>query len=197
MTATHRGTIAAPDREDLMRALLLLALVACSDDGGTPVDAAVQGDGALDAAGGLATTCTGACRTTALAATFGATTRTLDVAYFGVTTAGGTQSLYVEAYGGAAAGCPTMSSPTPDYTLIFGSVPMPTSTAVLTSVANLIDFQGDLLPSPAPVRATVVTLTPVAKNTMELALDADLTFGSGTLAGHLYATHCDSLDDTQ
>jgi hypothetical protein len=188
------------DREDLMRVALLLVLVACSDDGSPPP---ADGPPQIDAApgdmmgNGLATTCTGACTTTALTATFGGTTRTLDVAYFGVTTMGGTQSLYVEAYGAAAAGCPSMSSPTPDYTLIFGSVPMPTSTAALTSIANLIDFQGDLLPSPAPVKATVVALTPVAKNTTELALDVDLTFASGTLAGHLYATHCDSLDETQ
>lgn len=183
-----------------MRYVAIIALLAaCAEDGtpgprdasmdGAPVDAAPGDTGG----NGLATACTGACRTTALVATFGATTRQLDVAYFGVT--GATQALYVEAYGGAAAGCPSMSSPTPDYTLIFGDVPMPASTAAITSPANLIDFQGDLLPSPAPLKATVVTLTPVAKNATELALDVDLTFPSGTLAGHLFATHCDSLDD--
>jgi hypothetical protein len=123
---------------------------------------------------------------------FGSTTRRLDVAYFGISN--GT-TLYVEAYGGAAAGCPSMNSPTPDYTLIFGNVPMPSSTATVTSPANLIDFQGDLLASPAPMAATTVTLTPVAKNATELALDVQLAFPSGTIAGHLFATHCDSLDD--
>ncbi len=184
----------------MRHALLLFAVAACGDDGmPSPVDGAPQGDVAPGDMGGnsLATTCTGACRTTALTATFGPTTRTLDAAYFGVTTAGSVQSLYVEAYGGAAAGCPSMNSPTPDYTLIFGDVPMPTSTDPVTSVANLIDFQGDLLPSPAPVKATTVTLVPVAKNATEIALDVNLTFPSGTLAGHLFATHCDSLDDTQ
>lgn len=173
-----------------MRALAFLALLAaCGDDGGSSAPADATSD---TPPAGLATTCTGACRTTALTATFGATTRALDVAYFGINTAG---SLYVEAYGGAAAGCPTMSSPTPDYTLILGDVPLPTSTAEITSPANLLDFQGDLLPSPAPVRASAVSLTPVAKNETELALDVDLTFPSGTIAGHLFATHCDSLDD--
>lgn len=175
-----------------MRAWMLLILVACGDDGSQqPLD----GSAGSDAMTGLATTCTGACATTSLTATFGQTTRRLDVAYFGMTTSNGMQALYVEAYGGAAAGCPSMNSPTPDYTLILGSVPMPTSTAAITSPANLIDFQGDLLPSPAPLKATTVTLTPVAKNAAELALDVDLTFPSGTLAGHLFATHCDSLDD--
>jgi hypothetical protein len=179
-----------------MRSLLLLcALAACSDDGSpAPIDGPPQIDAAPgDMMGnGLATTCTGACATTSLTAMFGSTTRQLDVAYFGIS---GGATLYVEAYGGAAAGCPTMNSPTPDYTLIFGNVPMPTSTAMVTSPANLIDFQGDLLTSPAPMAATSVMLTPVAKNPNELALDVNLTFPAGTIAGHLFATHCDSLDD--
>lgn len=169
---------------------LVLALAACGDDGtSTPLDGAV--DSSVDGASGLATTCTGSCATISLTAMFGAS-RMLDVAYFGVSTSG---NLYVEAYRGAAPGCPTMNSPTPDYTLILGDVPVPTSTAPITSPANFIDFQGDLLPSVMPARASAVALTPVAKNAMELALDVDLTFASGTITGHLFATHCDSLDD--
>jgi hypothetical protein len=187
------------DREDLMRTLLLVLLAACGDDGSPgPVDAAQDGPPVDVAPGdmtgnGLATTCTGACASTTLTATFGSTTRQLDAAYFGVSSA--TQTLYVEAYGGAAAGCPSMSSPTPDYTLILGRVPMPATTASVTSPGNLIDFQGDLLASPAPMAATVVMLAPVAKNDTELALDVTLTFPTGTITGHLFATHCDSLDD--
>lgn len=182
----------------MRRMLLLLALAACGDDGSpAPVDAPIDGppsDVAPGDMGGnnLATTCTGACRTTALTAMFGSTTRQLDAAYFGVS---GGASLYVEAYGGAVAGCPEMNSPTPDYTLILGNIPMPTSTASITSPGNLIDFQGDLLPSPAPMAATSVMLAPVAKNATELALDVQLTFPSGTITGHLFATHCTSLDD--
>jgi hypothetical protein len=76
-------------------------------------------------------------------------------------------------------------------------VPLPTSTAMVTSPANLIDFQGDLLTSVAPMAATSVMLTPVAKNALEVALDASLTFPAGTITGHLFATHCASLDDSQ
>lgn len=174
----------------MRRLVVMFVLAACGDEGSRP-DAEWHDAPPTDVMG-LATTCTGACATTSLTVTFSGTIRGLDVAYFGVSTSG---SLYVEAYGGAAAGCPTMSSPTPDYTLILGNVPVPTSTMVIGSPANLIDFQGDLLPSPAPVAATAVALTPVARNAMELALDVDLTFASGTLAGHLFATHCTSLDE--
>ena len=172
-------------------ALCLVLLAACGDDGAPGVDGAPQDDAPGDTGSSLATTCTGACATTSLTAMFGAT-RALDVAYFGVATSG---NLYVEAYGGAAAGCPSMSSPTPDYTLILGDLPNPTSTAAISSPGNFIDFQGDLLPSVMPAKASVVTLTPVAKNATELALDIDLTFAAGTITGHLFATHCDSLDD--
>lgn len=129
--------------------------------------------------------CEGACKTTALTATFIAT-RTLDVAYFGNNS---DFTLYVEAYKGAAAGCPMMSSPRPEYTLILGKID-----AQGTSPASFIDFKGDMLPSVQPVLATAVTLTPVSANTDFAAFDIMLTFASGTVSGHFYATHCASLD---
>lgn len=163
--------------------------------------------GALD--GGLPTTCAGACRTTALTATFGATTRTLDRAVYGVTiAAGGAATLHVEAHRGGAAGCPTMTSPTPDYTLILGAVPVPTTAAVATSPGNLLDFVGDVLGGALGAAATAVALTPVAADVCPscvggaapsdpdglIALDLDVTFAGGTVRGHLFALHCDALD---
>ena len=162
-----------------MRPLFALVLLVGCDStevAGTTADAAVYD---------TLPPCEGACKTTALTATFMAT-RTLDVAYFGTNT---DFTLYVEAYGGAAAGCPTMSSPTPEYTLILGKID-----AQGTSPASFIDFKGDMLPSVQPVSATAVTLTPVAANTDFAAFDVMLTFPSGTISGHFYATHCDSLD---
>jgi hypothetical protein len=174
-----------------MRSLpLFLMLVACGGD-----DAAVMHDAALDSApdaSGFLMTCTGACQTTALTATMSAT-RVLDHAYFGITAADNT--LHVEAYKGGAAGCPTMSSPTPDYTLVLGKVTRPTSTATSSSPGNMLDYKGDLLGGPLGQQATMVTLTPVAASgDTFVAFDVMLTFPAGTVTGHLYATHCPSLD---
>jgi len=175
------------------RVVLLLALGACGDDATTSPDAAVAIDAAIDAApGGLPTTCTGACATTSLTAMI-SSTRTFDLAYYGVNATG---TLHVEVYKGMQPGCPTMSSPTPDYTLILGAVPAPTSTAMTTSPGNVLDYQGDLLGGPLGKAASSVMLTPVAYQAGTfLALDATLAFDPGTATGHVYATHCASLDD--
>ena len=183
--------------------VLILAAAACGAPDGAVVDAASGTDGAVPA------TCDGACRTTALTARFGTTTRTLERAAYGMTIgAGQAPTVRVEAYHGGAAGCPTEASPTPDYTLVLGAMPVPTSAAAVTSPANLLDFVGDLLGGALGARATAVSLTPVAVDVCPtcvggaapsdpdglIALDLSLTFAGGTVAGHLFATHCDSLD---
>jgi hypothetical protein len=173
-------------------ACCLLAACGGDDDGAIRPDAAVASDGAVDGASGLPTTCTGACQTTALVAQM-MSTRTLNRAYFGVTAADGT--LHVEVYLGGGSGCPTMNSPTPNYTVVLGRVPVPTSTADVTSPGSFLDYQGDMLGGPPGASATSVSLTPVAYQAQTLlALDATLTFAAGSVAGHLYATHCTSLD---
>jgi hypothetical protein len=175
------------------RVVVSLALAACSDDATTAPDAAVAIDAAIDGApGGLATTCTGACATTSLTATLAAT-RTFDLAYYGVNATG---TLHVEVYKGMQPGCPTMTSPTPDYTLILGAVPAPVSTAAVTSPGNVLDYKGDLLGGPLGKPATSVMITPAAYRAgMFVALDATLGFDTGIATGHVYATHCASLDD--
>lgn len=172
--------------------LVLLALGACGDDGISAPDAPLATDAAIDGATGLPATCTGTCASTSLVAMIAAT-RTLDAAYFGVNATG---TLHVEAYAGAAAGCPTMTSPTPHYTLVLGAVPAPTTTAAVASPGNLLDYQGDLLGGPLGKPATTVTLTPIAYHAGDLvALDVSLAFSPGTITGHLFASHCASLDD--
>jgi hypothetical protein len=42
--------------------------------------------------------------------------------------------------------------------------------------------------------ASAVTLTPVTFSDVFVAYDVMLTFDAGTISGHFYATHCDSLD---
>jgi hypothetical protein len=171
---------------------LLFVLAACGDDAATPQpDAAPV---APDAPAGLSMTCTGACQTTNITAAM-SMTRTLDHGIYGInrTPAG---ALHIEVHKGGTTGCPTMTSPTPDYSLVLGSMPIPTSTAKATSPGNLLDFKGDLLGGPLGKAAATVMLTPVAyKDGDFIALDIDLAFSPGSATGHLYATHCASLDE--
>ncbi|MDX2086784.1 MAG: hypothetical protein SFX73_02985 [Kofleriaceae bacterium] len=183
-------------------ALLACLLAACgADDGGSTVpDARALGDAAPDG-GGSFTTCTGACRTTTLTATFGSDTAMFDRAVYGITTAGATQTLHVEAYSGGDPGCPTEQSATPDYTAILGQVVVPTDTTPSSSPGNLLDFTGDLLDGPLGAAATMVTVTPgaadPAANPAFVALEVSMTFAAGTISGHVFATHCASLDESQ
>ena len=92
-----------------------------------------------------------------------------------------------------------MNSPNPDYTLVLARVPIPTTTMAVTSPGNVLDFKGDLLGGPLGAQATMVTLTPTAADRVMdasgfVALDATLTFQQGSMTGHLYATHCASMD---
>lgn len=178
---------------------LLLILAACGDGGSdTPmIDAPISVDAAIDAPAPTFATCTGACKTTSLSAAFAAT-RALDKAYYGVTAS--PPSLHVEAYGNAPAGCPTAMSPNPDYTLILGRVPIPTDPTASTSPGNILDFKGDLLGGPLGAAATTIAITPTAADKVMaadgfVALDVMLTFPTGTVTGHLYATHCASMDE--
>ncbi|MBP6841179.1 MAG: hypothetical protein KBG28_29800 [Kofleriaceae bacterium] len=206
--------------------VLVLALVAaaCGDDGGgngSGIDAASGRPDAgsagpdaaatVDAEAGLPTTCDGACRAMTLTAAFGAVSHTFDRAFYGLTVAGATTTLYVEASLGAAAGCPTASSPTPDYTFRLANLALPTSTASLPASGGLIDFVGDLLPTVPTASAMSTSVIPVAASLCPtcvgqpapsdpdglIAVDVVATFSgaaSGVVSGRAVATHCDSLD---
>jgi hypothetical protein len=164
---------------------LLLALTACGDSPATT-------DGAIDGSGDANTMCQGQCQLTNVTVTF-QKTATLDSAYYGVTF--DTSNLHVEAYRRASTGCPTMSSPTPDYTLVLGEV-SPTQPTSKMATANILDFKGDLLGGPLGVAATKVTVDRTAGVAGSfIALDVNLTFQQGTAVGHIYATHCASLDN--
>ena len=189
----------------MMRSTLcvLVFAMACGGDDTAALDAAP------DSAGGLPTACDGACRTTALTAQFGATTRVLDRAVYGITAIPNqAPTLHVEAHKGGGTGCPSASSPTPEYTLVLGEIPMPTTAEPQAVRANVLDFQGDLLGGPLGAAATAATAATVALDVCPgcvgqtapsdpdglVALDLDATFSGGTVVGHLFAIHCDSLD---
>lgn len=174
---------------------LLVMLAACGGGDSATPDAPIAIDAAPDATATFST-CTGACRNTTLTAMLAAT-RTLDKAYYGVTQS--PLSLHVEAYKNPPAGCPTATSPEPDYTLVLGRVPIPTDATPSTSPGSMLDFKGDLLGGPPGASATMVTITPTAADAVMspagfVALDVMLTFSNGTVSGHLYATHCASMD---
>ncbi len=208
----------------LCGSLSLLAL-ACggddSNDGGTDAglgDAATSlADGAsgqgADAQAGLPNTCAGDCSTMNLVATFGTATRTFDRAFFGLTSPqmsdSGAWEIYIENGAGEDDQCPTMKSPLPDYLLLLAELPLATDDAgSVSATANLIDFEGALLPSAARAEAVSNTVTWSAydpciacaegseddRTTRMVAVDIEATFAGGSISGHSYATHCDSLD---
>lgn len=65
----------------------------------------------------------------------------------------------------------------------------------------LLGACGDDGGSSAPIDAPPSIDAPAAQTCTgacrTTALDASLTFAAGTITGHIYATHCDSLDETQ
>ena len=168
--------------------LLLIAAAACGDKPSTMVDGGGDGGGDTSDA---SSTCSGMCKQTNVSLMF-MNTRNIDVAYYG--TMFDSSAVRIEGYKNAAPGCPTGSSPTPDYTLIVGEVATDMDTSPM-STANVLDFKGDLLGGPLGLAATMRQVTRVAwVKDMFIAVDVNLTFSSGTAMGHIYATHCTTLD---
>jgi hypothetical protein len=158
---------------------MVLGVAACGGSSQSEPDAAREIDGAVN-------------MSNTLTATMQAT-RMLDRAFYGVNTDDGT--LHVEINKGGDTGCPQMNSPTPEYTLIIGRVPAMTA-ASATSPGTFLDYQGDMLPDGvlgAP--ATAVILSAISYTAgVSVALEVSMTFDAGTVTGHVFATHCDSLD---
>ncbi|MEC7519149.1 MAG: hypothetical protein VYE22_04750 [Myxococcota bacterium] len=184
--------------------LLSLLLFAGCDGASSPVDAGGDDDAgsagdaaSVDAGTGLPETCTDDCAALDLTATFDGNTAPFTRAQLGLEREGDrVVALRVEAHDGGDPACPTMSSPTPDRTLII-TFPVPEGGAPMapTSV-SLLDFAGTLTTEPV-ARATEATLTPRAlrlEGEPHVAFDLDATFEGGAIRGPVYATHCPSLD---
>lgn len=171
---------------------------AAAGDSASPDATGSDGGRDADAAG----SCDGACKTTSLTVTIGAKSGPLDRAQFGFnTTDGAVPTVQVEAHFGGDPACPSQTSPTPDRTVVFANVPLAKGLATEASglKATLLDFKGDLTTEPL-VRATAVKLTVVdfasaPKASSYVAFDVEATFPTGSVKGHAYATHCDSMDD--
>lgn len=147
-------------------------------------------------------TCDGNCATLEAGASNANVGVAFDRAYFGVTTEGDAETLYVELYRGGDDGCPSQASPTPLQTLIIAGVPVFANRDELSAAdgvtSSLLDFAGDLTAVLAPSSATAITIEPTAISLVAprfVAFDFDGAYENGlAAAGHVYATHCASLD---
>jgi hypothetical protein len=156
--------------------------------------------------------CGGICAQQNLKASFGSATVPFERAIYGLEkNAQGKWSIYIEALHGGFSGCPQQNSPSPDRTLIITGIPLPTGPTTLTHTqglsVTLLDFEGSLISLPV-AKATSIQVSVVAANVCTacvgqappadidgfVALDLQATFAEGTVSGHLYAEHCDSLD---
>lgn len=159
--------------------------------------------------------CQGDCRAQTLEATFGEEARGFTRAYYGLEApseaTGGQWLLYLEAHAGGAEGCPEQESPTPWRTLILSGLALPLGPVSDQGSVVVLDFRGDLLPGDglAPARSTQASVTlDMAQLCMDclgmpapsdpegfvaLELEATMDMG-GQVRGHVFATHCDSLD---
>ncbi len=172
------------------------------DDGGSPTDAGVETstDGAAPS-----TTCEGACKTTSLVGDFGGKKRTLVRAQMGTQQGDAGAELHTESHLGGDPACPTMSSPSPDYTLLVTAIPRGAAGRKLSQNDGIksvfFDFKGDLgLAAPSGISKSLsVNLTVVAEDPATppawVAVDVTAGFTEGTIAGHFYAEYCASLSE--
>jgi hypothetical protein len=109
----------------------------------------------------------------------------------------------VEAFIGGDVACPTSGSKTPDRTAIVdGVLPFTDTTLQVDGITGaFLDFKGDIITTANPsVKATRIEVKPTAISLSPLgsafvAFDVSVTYANGgTLTGHAYATHCDSMD---
>lgn len=157
--------------------------------------------------------CSGACRELSVSATTTLGTGGFDRAYYGLThpdvDGAGRWRIHVEVLAGPGDGCPTVDTQT-DRTLVvtnFDATPGEYTDADGAAVV-LFDYVGDLLAAPLE-RSSALTITLTGADVCTdcfgaaepadpdgwISLDVSATLeGGGTVAGHVYATHCDSLD---
>ena len=187
-----------------------MVVVAVAPDGGAPVvpgdETAASSDAATDtkvATDAPATACEGACKTTSLVADFGGKKRTLVRAQMGTQPGDGGVELHTESHLGGVPGCPTMSSPSPDYTLNVTAIPRGAAGRKLSQNDGIksvfFDFKSDLgLAAPSGISKSLsVNITVVAEDPATppawVAVDVTAGFTEGTIAGHFYAEYCASL----
>jgi hypothetical protein len=169
-----------------------------AEDGGVVADATSEAK-----ADAPASACEGACKTTSLVTDFGGRKRTLNRAQFGTQQGDAGAELHTESHLGGSPACPSMQSPTPDYTLIVSSIPRGTAGGKLSQrdgvTSAFFDFKSDLgLAAPSGITKSVsVSITITAQDTADppawVAMDVSAMFREGEVKGHMYAEYCPSL----
>lgn len=193
-------------------------------DMGEPLDLAEEPDlSDMNGAGDMRPTCERECATHALTIEFGANTRSLGRAMYGLSSPeqsvnGEEWEIYVESLEGGYSGCTQELSPSPDYTFILSGLPILMGGEVLSKETDqinaiLFDYEGDLVPDP-PFRTVATEVRVTARTTSVctdcvgmmagdmdnsdpngfVSLEVEAIFPEGSVKGMLYAEHCDSLD---
>jgi len=178
---------------------------AASSSGGSggSSGASSSSGGGTDASGpGLGAPCEAECRALALNIVNGQLSGTFDEAQYGIN---GDGSLHVEVAYGGPADCPVDGSADPEYMLV-ATVQRPTDLTPLVRGAGLgvavLGF-GDttMVEGFPPPKSVSGTLTPVAGTLTAgpdgfFAFDIQAEFEGGIrVDGHVFATHCASLDE--
>ena len=169
------------------------------------VDASMQSDAVDD------TACVDACRQMSLSVTIDATQLDMERAFYGLTSpamsSSGDWELHVEAHRGGSDGCPEMNSPSPDQTVIVTGFPIlldgNTYAEADGLVASVLDFAGDFgteLSHAATAESVTMTAARVCTDCVDadpnsfVAFDVEGTLNGGAVSGHVFATHCPSMD---
>jgi len=171
-----------------------------------------------DAVEADATACAGACRVVTLEATFDGDVFPFDRAFYGLTapsqSTSGEWEVHLEAHAGGSSECPTEASPTPDRTVVLSGltvvdVEAPSSGPLDSGLsASLLDFEGSVLGGEPVASATFVEVTAQSGDVCTgcvgqpapsdpdgfVALDLHAELDAGTISGHVFAAHCDSMD---
>jgi hypothetical protein len=160
-------------------------------DAGPSLDAGQAEDAGVRADAG----CTGACATTSLTMRLRGRTAGFSRAQHGLAPDG---RVLVEAHEGGDPACPTMTSPTPDRTLVIANLRVLPDGGAVTFAdglrVTLFDFSGALTTSPLE-RAVAARATPRFVQPGQLvSFELEATFDGGALTGAIAAPHCPSLD---
>jgi hypothetical protein len=109
------------------------------------------------------------------------------------------RTVRVEVHRGGDPACPTESSPTPDQTVILSGLAIEATRRTDGVFATLLDFETGLTSEPLlrgmEVKVSEVQALASPRAEAFVAFDLEASLPGGRLSGHVFAPHCDSLDE--